>query len=195
MPTGYTAQVADGTITTLKDYALKCARAFGALASLRDTPLSEPLVERLEPDPYYKEDMVESMADLKNFKSLNDKELQVLHKQEYSNDIDSYEKRLKKTQEEQDRYKRMLREVNEYVALSSDHIALKEFMKSQLEDSIKYDSYKPSKPKLQGFEEWKQDRMRALEQKVDYSSKAYNKELERTSKNNLWLQQLRTSLE
>jgi hypothetical protein len=41
MPTGYTAGVADGTITEFREYALLCARAFGACIMLRDEPVEE----------------------------------------------------------------------------------------------------------------------------------------------------------
>ena len=35
MPTGYTAAVCSGEITEIKDFALSCARAFGALITMR----------------------------------------------------------------------------------------------------------------------------------------------------------------
>ena len=39
MPTGYTAGIADGTITNFEQYALRCIRAFGATMHLRDESL------------------------------------------------------------------------------------------------------------------------------------------------------------
>ena len=43
MPTGYTAAVQDGSITTLRDYALQCARGFGAFLHMHDEPFDTPL--------------------------------------------------------------------------------------------------------------------------------------------------------
>jgi hypothetical protein len=48
MPTGYTAPIADGM--TFEQFALGCARAFGALVTMRDEPSDAPIPERLEPD-------------------------------------------------------------------------------------------------------------------------------------------------
>jgi len=45
MPTGYTCQVQDGMITEFKEFALLCARNFGACITLRDEPLSPDIPE------------------------------------------------------------------------------------------------------------------------------------------------------
>ena len=45
MPTGYTADIQDGKITTLREYALSCARAFGALIMMRDDPHDAPIAD------------------------------------------------------------------------------------------------------------------------------------------------------
>lgn len=54
MPTGYTASVADGTTTTLRAFALQCARAFGATVTMRDDPMSAEIPERFEPGGFYR---------------------------------------------------------------------------------------------------------------------------------------------
>src|SRR5690348_5408929 len=38
MPTGYTAEVAEGKVTDFRTFALRCARAFGATIMQRDDP-------------------------------------------------------------------------------------------------------------------------------------------------------------
>ena len=42
MPTGYTAYIEDGDITTGKDFLMLCSRAFGVAIDVRDEPLSVP---------------------------------------------------------------------------------------------------------------------------------------------------------
>lgn len=53
MATGYTCDVSDGKITTLRDFALRCARAFGALITMRDEPFDAPIPEKFEPHTDY----------------------------------------------------------------------------------------------------------------------------------------------
>jgi hypothetical protein len=51
VPTGYTATLNHGE-QTFPDFALHCARAFGALVSLRDESSDTPIPEVIEPSPY-----------------------------------------------------------------------------------------------------------------------------------------------
>ena len=56
MPTGYTAYIKDGDITTGKDFLKLCLRNFGVAIDMRDEPLSKPVPTQFEPNPYYKKD-------------------------------------------------------------------------------------------------------------------------------------------
>lgn len=49
MPSAYTAPVQDGKITEFKDFAILCARAFGACIDMRDDPLDKPIPEAFSP--------------------------------------------------------------------------------------------------------------------------------------------------
>lgn len=53
MPTGYTAAVCDGKITEFPAFALQCARAFGALITMRDDAMNAPIPEEIKPDTSY----------------------------------------------------------------------------------------------------------------------------------------------
>ena len=55
MPTGYTAYIEDGDITTGKEFLKLCTRAFGIAIDLKDEPLSVPTPTHFEPNTYYKE--------------------------------------------------------------------------------------------------------------------------------------------
>lgn len=52
MPTGYTAFIEDGDITTGREFLLLCSRNFGVAIDVRDEPLSVPTPTKFEPDPY-----------------------------------------------------------------------------------------------------------------------------------------------
>lgn len=64
MPTGYTADVASGKITSLRDFALICARGMGALVMMRDEPFDAPIPERFEPSVFYKKHLDEAKQEL-----------------------------------------------------------------------------------------------------------------------------------
>lgn len=54
MPTGYTAFIEDGNITTGKEFLLLCSRAFGIAMEIRDEPLSVPTPTTFEPNECYR---------------------------------------------------------------------------------------------------------------------------------------------
>ena len=55
MPTGYTSKIADGI--GFKDFALSCARAFGACIEMRDDPSDKPIPNEFKPNDYHKKRM------------------------------------------------------------------------------------------------------------------------------------------
>lgn len=56
MPTGYTAYIEDGDITTGRDFILLCTRAFGIAMDIREEPLTVPTPTVFEPDVKYHTD-------------------------------------------------------------------------------------------------------------------------------------------
>ena len=70
MPTGYTAGVQDGTVTDFSEFALQCARNFGALVTMRDDPWSTPIPERFEASEYARTAVVEAQQKLDEFHKL-----------------------------------------------------------------------------------------------------------------------------
>jgi hypothetical protein len=52
MPTGYTSDLYGGKEQDFRSFALSCARAFGALITMRDDPVDTPIPERFEPSTY-----------------------------------------------------------------------------------------------------------------------------------------------
>ena len=73
MPSGYTAAIKDGI--TFSDFAMNCARAFGALISMRDEPLDAPIPERVEPTDYHAEKIKKAEERLSALIAMTAKEL------------------------------------------------------------------------------------------------------------------------
>ena len=64
MPTGYTAYIEDGSITTGKEFLKLCSRAFGVAIDIKDEPLSVPTPVYVEPSSYYKNRYTKAVAAL-----------------------------------------------------------------------------------------------------------------------------------
>lgn len=54
MPTGYTSPLYEGKEISFEQFALRCARNFGALVMMREEPLDTPIPEKFNPCEYCK---------------------------------------------------------------------------------------------------------------------------------------------
>lgn len=82
MPTGYTVGIADGKITTFEQYAMTCARAFGALVMMRDDPFDAPIPEEIKVADYYVTNAKEKSEAYDAFIALDQDGLEALYQKE-----------------------------------------------------------------------------------------------------------------
>jgi len=198
MPTGYTCDVGNGKIKEFEDFALLCARDFGALVSMREIPLDAPIPNEFKPSDYALKEIQKSEDKLKELKSMNKEQRVEFVKSKIKNGMDYAKRQIKKIDEENDRYDAMLEKVKKWKPPSSDHENMKKFMIEQLETSKDNTDYYRDEIKNwqattdygEQFEEYIEDAKRDIE----YYKKSHREEIERTNDRNKWVRQLRKSL-
>lgn len=200
MPTGYTAGVADGSITSFKDYALMCARAFGASLHLRDESLSIDLPEEEEStySTYYNDKLRETQAELDKISSMSESDLLALYKEEHDNNISYINDRISENNLIKDRYTAMLEFAKRFNPPSDKHINYCKFLISQLKESIDFDcdiSYYEKQKKGKSFAEWLSDKKKDLNYLLAYYQEQLEKETERINSNNKWIRDLKEALD
>ena len=148
MPTGYTAPVKDGETTDLADYALSCARAFGALVMLRDSDqslaatkryIAEETYLRPEEDSYHTRSLAQAKARIESLKRMTDDEIMQAAQQAVDERLASNEQYAQEKALTKQRYETMLVKVRAWDPPTEDHERFKEFMESQLTESIDFD--------------------------------------------------------
>ena len=82
MPTGYT-DIIESQDISLKDFALRCARAFGVSASLRGRPLDDGMPEKIELDSFYPDSLAANRLALDELERMTLEEAKVLAVKEY----------------------------------------------------------------------------------------------------------------
>ena len=195
MPTGYTAKVQDGTIKDFSTFAMQCARAFGALISLRDEDTSCPVPEKLKADDYYRTAMIEAETEyyeLENFTS--DKQWKQMYQNEKQKVKEENTRYAKQRAEYKKRYYDMLYKVRDWVPPTPEHRGLKDFMIQQLEESIKFDCNHFELSELPPFDDWKKEKLNSTKENFYYHREKWNEEVKRTDEKNKWLADLRKSL-
>lgn len=196
MPTGYTEGVAKGEISDFSDYALRCARSFGACIMLRDEPLSSEIPE-FEPSDFNAKSLAKAKEELAEFLAMDESQRRELHAEDCTNNEDRAKKRISEINAERKRYEAMLTKAREYESPSSDHDEFAAFLVSQLEESIKWDcdtSYWDGQLREVPFSEWQETKLASLRRSIAYNEEADRDEIERTAGRNEWVRKLKQSL-
>lgn len=196
MPTGYTAGVADGTVTDFKQYAIQCARNFGALILMRDEPLDAEIPEKFEPSNFELNNLVKAEKELGEMLSLSDSQLKLKMEAEFDAEMKSYQRFVAERREKRKRYEAMLDKAKRYRPPTPDHEGYAKFLVTQLEESINWDCGEKylNPPKQQTLEEWKTQRLESLRRAISRSRERHKEEAERTNQRNEWVAKLRESI-
>ncbi len=195
MPTGYTADVGEGKVTSLRTFILRCARGFGALIHMRDEAMDAPLPDEIKPDTKYYDSSIERAREgLSKLANASRVELQKMYDDEQLAAQESDKKYAQEKALTRSRYNQMLEEVNSWTAPSADHAGLKKFMKEQLEKSIEFDCSEYKTSINVDFEQWLHNKLKVLAKDVGYYEQKRVEEIARTNERNKWLQDLLKSL-
>ena len=130
MPSGYTENIYYGKEVTFKDFALGCARAFGACIMQRDDPVDEK--PKIMPEESYH---TEELKKLKKFKKPTKAQFDSYVKET----IADCEKSIKEKNELKKRYSDILEKAKNWQPPTKEHERLKAFMIEQLTDSKNFD--------------------------------------------------------
>lgn len=198
MPTGYTAPIADGI--TFKEYAMGCARAFGALIMMRDEPQNAEIPEAFEASTYHKDAIEKATMEIKELLAMDHTTAAAKAKEAHQKHIDYHTEEIAKDEALAAKYKAMLAEVEAYESPSPDHDNFKKFMTDQITESIKFDcslNYHREAiefAKLMSGAEWILTEKERLEKSMEHHKKHHQEELDRTNNRNEWVRKLRESL-
>lgn len=195
MPTGYTAAVAEGI--SFEQFALRCARAMGALIMMRDEPSDAPIPERFEPSAYHADKLAEARTELDRLDALTPEQVAVEAVAYHAGALQRWTERTARRHEQRGQYEAMLSKVYAWVPPTTEHIGFKDFMVGQLTQSIDFDCGNNEydvEPEELSAAAWLGRMVREAQKNVEYHAKANAEEIERTEQRNKWIADLRASL-
>lgn len=194
MPSGYTSIIEKGA--TFEEFVWTCARAFGALVAMRDESGDAPIPDEFQPSMFYAERIAECTAALHEFENLDKVGLTQRMLAERSAAVDRNIERRRKAVDLHDRYDAMLRRIQLWTPPSDDHRELKQFMVSQVQESIRFDCGDPYQEVLppDHYLAWRDKRKQELEKSLKRAREEHAGEVERVRRRNEWLRQLRESV-
>jgi len=194
MPTGYTAKIADGM--TFKEFALGCARAFGALIEMRDDPMDAPIPDKFEPSTWNREQLTKAQEWLTALDAMDLAQAQKSADIEFDKEQSAYLKRCEERRVLRSKYEDMLNAAKSWQPPTPEHQGLQDFMIEQINRSIDGDcaEYPELAPKKLTGREWLDAQITQARWDIDYHTKKNEEEIARTNGRTEWVAQLRQSL-
>lgn len=203
MPTGYTAGIEDGTITTGKDFLKLYTRAFGIAMDLRDKPLSVPTPAKFEPDTYYRDRVDREKAELENAKNMSFEDAKAKMIKSHADRVKMYKSIAERYIENNEKYAKVRTEVEAWNPPTKEHCNLKKFALKQIDMCIEkqewIDEYlQKSNEKLDDSDEavkkFIADEIESCRESVIRAEASWNEELERVASKNAWMEKFLGSL-
>lgn len=138
MPTGYTAGILDGKITTFQQFAKQCMRAFGATIHMRDDDMDAEYQPRV-PSDWHEKELAKAQAKLKDVETITDEQILAKHKEEFTENKKRYSEYIDKANNGLAKMNAILKEVRKWQPPTSEHEGIKKFMIEQIQTTIDYD--------------------------------------------------------
>ena len=204
MPTGYTAGIIDGEITTFEQFATQCTRAFGATIHMRDNPMDSPYEPRT-PSEYYTNSLQSQREELERMESLTDEDIVQEFEVSRRDSLEYHEKGLEKDKANLEKLNSILSSAKAWVPPTEDHEGLRDFMIEQIESTIKVDgdpSYHVNKivqikQEMEGGIDpkvYREERIKEIKDKISYYEIENRKELVRCKQSNDWMEKFFESI-
>lgn len=191
MATGYTAGIASGKITTIKEFALLCARAFGAAIDMRDDPLDAEIPEKFHVDSFHLDEVNRLEKELKEMLTLTYNQISARAQSEYESSVKYIEEYNAQEDEANARYDAMIEQVNQ-LKLPPTHAQFKKFMLNQLE--ISKSDFRVDVPIKPTPEEWYNQKVSQLQKSIETNKRYYAEAVTRNEERNEWIANLRRAL-
>jgi hypothetical protein len=191
MPSGYTSDIYNGKEVTFKDFALGCARAFGACVMQRDDPADEK--PKIMPEESYH---TEELKKLKKFQKPTKAQFESYVKET----IADYEKSIKEKNELKKRYSDILEEAKNWQPPTKEHERLKAFMIEQLTESKQWDCgvsfFESELASLSAmtYEDYAAEKLTEHNRSIEYHKEYEAKDLNNVKQRNKWITDLYNSL-
>ena len=198
MPTGYTHKVQETDDLPFDEFLWDCARAFGALIHMRDDSMGAQIKLPEESD-WHKNSLKEATSKLEKLQKMTLAQAKAERDRERERAQKNAKESLAEKLQSRKRYERMIKLVEAWSPPTSEHKGLKEFMLSQLNDSVKFDCNNDYyedllKKKMVSPKEWLAAAIADAKYSIDYHSKKAREEHEDTLKRIEWIMQLQHSV-
>lgn len=204
MPTGYTAFIEDGNITTGKEFLLLCSRAFGIAMEIRDEPLSVPTPTTFEPNGYYKNRYESAVKRLEAERNISFDDAKRRMRSDYNKRVEDAKRIVANMTAINERYAKVRGQVSGWIPPTENHKGIKKFALEQIDMCVNSDKMfayyqeiidTPFNDSDEAVQEYITKYIEYLESDVERAKKSYDEEVERANEKTQFMKEFIESLE
>lgn len=194
MPTGYTAGIKPEGGVTFEQFVMGCARAFGALVTMRDDPADAAIPDEFKPDADHRDRIEAAEQRLLDITAMP-LDVAARHAAEsHAEAMRRHADREREAAAQRAAYEAMLAKVRAWEPPTPDHQELRSFMLSQIRESIEFDCRVYEPPAAMSGADWHRFQMREAERGLAYVRNEAAEDVERARQRTEWVRALRKSL-
>lgn len=203
MPTGFTAIIEEKEDLTFEEFALRCARNFGALITMRDEALDVEVPDQFPLSDYHSRNLEDDAKKLLDLRAMTHEDIERRVETKAWYDKRQYDESLARFTKHNAAYARMLSKVEAWTPPSADHHGMKKFMIEQIKQSLPThpSEYYPivfddPKKALVGLdhEAWRKLEVERVLDSMEYHQEHHKGDVERNNERNEWLKKLKESI-
>lgn len=204
MASAYTELIKNGTITSGAGFLKVCCREFGVCANMKDASLTSPIPKHFEADEFYKKEYDKAAREWAKWQRISLDEARKIMVLQHEKDLESKKKSLIDWQLENQKFQKILHEVEFWIAPTPQHENLKKFALSQLNytmhsqksidnlqasiDAVLDTGDEAVKAYIDKQKQW-------VEIKVERIYKQWGEAMKNAADKNIWMEQFLESLE
>lgn len=193
MSTSYTAAIKDGI--TFEQFAMTCATAFGGGFENADLQNGKWPTANIEPSTYHLERLKDAQNKLAKLEAMSDEDSQKAAEDYWIEQEVARKLSLNNVLGLKEKYNAMYKQVKAWTPPNQDLKGLKDFMITQISDSIEFDcssidSLKKQYERMTG-EAYRTQRIAELRWSIEHHQRNYEKDVERAANKTKWIMALR----
>ena len=201
MPTGFTAPIYDGEDITFEQFANSCLCNFGIYTRFEGKYPNLSIYEipdKICPSDFYKKRYEKAKAEYEKHLATpkTKEELEAEYIIYVNGVIKGNEDRVKENEALKNRYNAMLSKVRSWIPPSEDYKGIKDFMESQLIESLDFDCRHVSVENIIPKDKWIQEQANRTDliESMNYNLEHYNKSVVAAEKDTQWLKTFSESI-
>lgn len=194
MPSAYTKDLYDGE-QTFPEFAMQCARAFGALIRMRDSARDAEISDALQPGSHHLKAKERAELELDAARLMSPEEAAAAAQKEYAREQEAWAVDQAESEARVERFTSMLHQVEAWEPPTPQHVEMKAFMVEQLKGSIKVDGVRlPAPTPPPDGEECRRKRIEQAERAIAHHKNEHAREVQQAEEATAWVRALRESL-